>query len=520
MKDVKYSLLSVIVSSILIVSGCSNSDSDSSSKEVDVQEDTPKELVNPLTGIFVDSAVQGLRYKCSSGTGGVTNALGEFICEAGDTVAFFLGDISLGEVAAQEIITPSSLFPENEEAALNFAQLIQTLDSDDDPSNGIGVNEELLTKLGDVDFTSPNFDEEMQEVLGNDIVLVSNEEALKHLKETFVALDIAANGIFASEEEPEEESAADPVTTPPSSTTNQAPVIISPADVDAIENNTTAITIVATDNENDTLIFSISGTDATSFDINSSSGIVVFKVAPDYETKRTYIFTATATDTSSNTDALDVNISILDVAEPIVHNGKNYLTVISPFGTNRVWLDRNLGASQACTALDDVACFGDLYQWGRNYDGHQVRNSDTNSTLESNVTNDYVDNRKFIDNNHTDPYDWADVDGDGAIRAANWSKTDGTSVCPIGFRVPTKAELEIEDDNTTDNITAFENFLKLPTDGLRDYNAAITEVNTVGNIWVVDVDNFSSYVFSYLSGMAATHRDARAVGYSVRCIKD
>ena len=72
-----------------------------------------------------------------------------------------------------------------------------------------------------------------------------------------------------------------------------------------------------------------------------------------------------------NTDiGCDVNNSAVAVVTTpttdgtISHNGKSYGTVTSSY-TGKVWLDRNLGASQVCTALDDTACYGDYYQWGR-----------------------------------------------------------------------------------------------------------------------------------------------------------
>jgi hypothetical protein len=43
--------------------------------------------------------------------------------------------------------------------------------------------------------------------------------------------------------------------------------------------------------------------------------------------------------------------------------------------TERIWLDRNLGASQVAASSTDSDSYGDLYQWGRSPDGHQVRTS-------------------------------------------------------------------------------------------------------------------------------------------------
>ena len=51
--------------------------------------------------------------------------------------------------------------------------------------------------------------------------------------------------------------------------------------------------------------------------------------------------------------------------------------------TGRVWMDRNLGATQVATSRTDAAAYGDLYQWGRGTDGHQLRTSANTSTLSS-----------------------------------------------------------------------------------------------------------------------------------------
>ena len=65
---------------------------------------------------------------------------------------------------------------------------------------------------------------------------------------------------------------------------------------------------------------------------------------------------------------------ILD--DGIQFHGKSYKPVTSPH-TGRVWLDRNIGASRVCTSYDDAQCYGDCYQWGRGYDGHQDSGSST-----------------------------------------------------------------------------------------------------------------------------------------------
>ena len=61
--------------------------------------------------------------------------------------------------------------------------------------------------------------------------------------------------------------------------------------------------------------------------------------------------------------------------------------------TGRIWMDRNLGATQAATSSTDANSYGDLYQWGRRSDGHQCRTSATTTTLSS---TDQPANASFI----------------------------------------------------------------------------------------------------------------------------
>jgi hypothetical protein len=52
--------------------------------------------------------------------------------------------------------------------------------------------------------------------------------------------------------------------------------------------------------------------------------------------------------------------------------GLDYGFVYNPT-TEKIWLDRNLGASQVATSRSDTDAYGDLYQWGRSPEGHQLR---------------------------------------------------------------------------------------------------------------------------------------------------
>ncbi len=90
-------------------------------------------ITESVTGQFVDGYVAGLNYTCDpSGNTGVTNNMGEYTCNVGDTVTFSLGAYVLGTATASSgIVTPYDIQPNDENASINVARLLQTLDSDD-----------------------------------------------------------------------------------------------------------------------------------------------------------------------------------------------------------------------------------------------------------------------------------------------------------------------------------------------------------------------------------------------------
>lgn len=143
----KHTLSIVIVAASL--SGCGGG-SDSSSP-------TPAPEVK--TGIFTDSPVKGLYYETKSQSG-LTNQLGEFSYIEGEIITFKLGGSILGMSKAQENITPFTLTgvkalsnqsqitdallsdtPNSFEKAINIATLLQGLDQDGNPENGIDLGD-------------------------------------------------------------------------------------------------------------------------------------------------------------------------------------------------------------------------------------------------------------------------------------------------------------------------------------------------------------------------------------------
>lgn len=145
----------------------------------------------PLTGVFVDAAVSGLNYRCSSGSSAKTNAAGEYTCNSKDRVTFFLGKYEVGSCGAAKLVSPYTLYPNSNRAAINVARLLQTIDSDGDPSNGITVPEgfSALDNFS-VRPTDASFEEEIQKLLSK--TLIDGETAQTHLNGT---LELPSTGI-------------------------------------------------------------------------------------------------------------------------------------------------------------------------------------------------------------------------------------------------------------------------------------------------------------------------------------
>lgn len=100
---------------------------------------TETPVTGSSTGILTDAQIQGVAYKTSSGVTGTTGADGSYKFNPGDTVEFTIGGLSLGSVTATGIVTPLELAGGSAVKLQNLLVLVQSLDSDGNPDNGITI---------------------------------------------------------------------------------------------------------------------------------------------------------------------------------------------------------------------------------------------------------------------------------------------------------------------------------------------------------------------------------------------
>lgn len=203
---------------------------------------------------------------------------------------------------------------------------------------------------------------------------------------------------------------------------------------------------------------------------------------------------------------------------------KNPTDVYNPT-TGKIWMDRNLGASQVATSSTDFNAYGSLFQWGRAADGHQLitwvsatEGSAVNGTTSGPYDGDTAPNALFI-TVASAPLDWRTNQNNNL-----WQGVNGTNnPCPWGYRLPTAAEWSDERESWTSYTAAgaFNSRLKLTVAGKRTRDVGnVNDEGVVGYYWSSTVSGTNSNSLSIPQLDPPETFAVRARGSSVRCIKD
>jgi len=206
---------------------------------------------------------------------------------------------------------------------------------------------------------------------------------------------------------------------------------------------------------------------------------------------------------------------------------RTYTTVRAADGN--IWIQQNLGSDVVANSQTDATAFGDLFQFGRWDDGHQLRTSQTNTTLPE--PNNPGGLNGGSDSFFTGSQEWwsnpAITDSWNANTPAEATATNGCDPCKaLGeqWSIPTQTEWQkiIADENINNIATAYESNLKLTVAGSRlgddgDFNFT----GQRGYYWSKTPSNNADFVkYLYYSNFIVNPDagSARSQGLSVRCL--
>ena len=181
-----------VITCVAALTACGGG-SDSSSDDNDSSTPTV------LTGVFLDSPVAGMTYNTQTQTG-TTNSDGEFNFIDGETIVFSIGQVEFPSGLAGKTVTPIDLAADattteqKENEVINMLRLLQTLDADGNPENGITISDDAATAATQaVDFSVPTAEFEQNDAVvalvtdGGQAVpvtgLVSPETATEHFED-------------------------------------------------------------------------------------------------------------------------------------------------------------------------------------------------------------------------------------------------------------------------------------------------------------------------------------------------
>lgn len=239
--------------------------------------------------------------------------------------------------------------------------------------------------------------------------------------------------------------------------------------------------------------YSISPNLPASLSFNTSNGQITGTPTAS-TTPSTYTITAT---NASGSTTFEIVIMV-------------YGTVIGANG--KIWLDRNLGAKQVAASSTDYLAYGDLFQWGRSADGHQIRSSNATSTISS---SDNSGHDNFILGTSS-PFDWRSPQNNNLWQ----DEVSINNPCPSGFRLPTETEWLAEKASWSfsNSFGAFTSPLKLTLAGYRlNNNGDLSGVDSYGIYWSNVIGNTLSRSFIFTNIAANMSANYRAYGFSVRC---
>ena len=251
---------------------------------------------------------------------------------------------------------------------------------------------------------------------------------------------------------------------------NDAPTITSEATFSAAENQTDIGTVTATDIEDDTLTYSISGSDIS---IDSSTGVMTFNSAPDYESTTSYSATVTVSDgTDSDTQDITVNITNVNDNSPAFTSNATFSaeenqtaigTVVASDADGDGIVYSISGSDISIDASSGVIAFVSApdYETTTSYSATVTASDGSNSTTQDIIVNvtDVLDTFKISGTAFTSRYMILDSDVPNTANHTSTGNEYGSAQAiqnPVTIVGHTGDDIDRENNNTSDAYDLFE----------------------------------------------------------------
>ena len=157
--------------------------------------------VNKVTAYFIDAGVEGISYTSNKEDSGITDVDGRFRYTEGAQVTFKIGGVEVGSItninSDKKVLIQDLLGVNREDTnnsqVLKIARFLQSLDSNQDPSDGIDISSQLTQQLATQNI---RLEDSTLEYLDNlvtktlDLTLVSAEDARRHLNSVLAEINI------------------------------------------------------------------------------------------------------------------------------------------------------------------------------------------------------------------------------------------------------------------------------------------------------------------------------------------
>lgn len=264
--------------------------------------------------------------------------------------------------------------------------------------------------------------------------------------------------------------------------------------------------------------------------VDNVNNYLVLAYSQDFTKVKRISLTPSTTPVCNNTDPGNNPGDVGCVTFNYRGQSVTYKTVRGTDG--KIWLQQNLGSTKVATSLTDSDAYGDLFQWGRWDDGHQLRNSTLSSTAPSpnNPSGLNIGNTIFYSAAYNSSSNFwsggATSDTWNAVNASSATATNGADPCKaigLDWRLPTVGEIDaaMTAENISEFNSALSSHLKLIPAGMKDYSG-IFSPGTRLYLWSSSASPYAgSSQHLYISGFSTLSNSAsRDAGMSVRCIKD